>query len=47
MSMRIADIHATAIYSYIKNLNCPSWQKDQIIDTIIELTNKRIALSEN
>ncbi len=40
LSVKMANIHATAIYNYIKELNCPVWQKDKIIDMIIECVKK-------
>ena len=32
---RVAEVHADAVMTYIRNLNCPHWQKLKLIDAVI------------
>lgn len=39
---RVAEVHADAVLTYIQKLNCPTWQKIELLDAIIEDTKKKI-----
>ena len=36
LAQRIASVHANFVLQYIRKLNCPSWQKEQLLDAVIE-----------
>ena len=36
LAQRIASVHANFVLQYIRKLNCPSWQKEQLLDTVIK-----------
>lgn len=36
LARRVAAIHANFVLQYIRKLNCPSWQKEQLLDAVIE-----------
>ena len=36
LAQRIASVHANFVLQYIRKLNCPSWQKEQLLDAVIK-----------
>ena len=32
---RVAEVHADAMMTYVRKLNCPHWQKIKLIDAVI------------
>ena len=38
LSHRVSTVHANTVNQYIKNLNCPSAQKVQLLDAVIQST---------
>lgn len=47
MAKRVADIHATSVIRQIKDLNCPTSQKLELLDAVIETVKKRSREQEN
>ena len=41
LAKRVADVHAAAVNQRLKKLNCPSSQKLQLIDAVIDTVNAR------
>ena len=41
MAERVADVHADMVRQYIKKLNCPSEQKVQLLDAIIDFASSK------
>ncbi len=39
MAERVAGVHADMVRQYIKKLNCPSEQKVQLLDAIIDFAS--------
>ncbi len=37
---RVARVHADMVNQTLKNLNCPSYQKEQLLDAVIEAAYK-------
>ena len=42
LSKRVAQIHADAVTRRIKDLNCPTYQKLQLVDAIIQAIRNRM-----
>ena len=40
LAKRVADVHADMVNQYIKNLNCPSDQKVELLDAVIASAKK-------
>ena len=40
LAERVADVHADMVNQYIKNLNCPSDQKVELLDAVIASAKK-------
>ena len=36
LARRTADIHAETVLWHIQNLHCPAWQKQELLDKVIE-----------
>ena len=47
LAKRVADIHATSVIRQIKDLNCPTSQKLELLDAVIETVKKRSREQEN
>ena len=43
LAERVAGVHADMVNQYIKKLNCPSEQKVQLLDAVIESASKEKA----
>ena len=43
LAERVADVHASLVNQTIKKLNCPSEQKVQLLDAIIEDASRKRA----
>ena len=43
LAERVAGVHADMVNQYIKTLNCPSEQKVQLLDAVIESISKKKA----
>ena len=43
LAERVADVHASLVNQTIKQLNCPSEQKVQLLDAIIEDASRKRA----
>ena len=41
LANRISDIHAAAVIKRIKSLNCPTYQKLELLDAVIETVKER------
>ena len=41
MAGRVSDAHATAVTQRLKSLNCPTSQKLELLDAIIETVKER------
>jgi hypothetical protein len=41
LTKRVSEVHASAVIQRIKALNCPTKQKLELLDTIIEDARKR------
>ena len=41
LARRVADAHASAVIQQLKNLNCPTSQKLQLLDAVIADAKKR------
>ena len=41
LSKRVADVHATSVIQRLKALNCPTSQKQELLDAVIETVKKR------
>lgn len=41
MTKRVSEVHASAVIQRIKALNCPTKQKLELLDTIIDDAKKR------
>ena len=41
LAQRVADVHASHVIQYIKRLNCPTSQKLELVDAVIETVKKR------
>ena len=41
LAKRVADVHATAVIQRLKKLNCPTHQKQALLDAVINTTKKR------
>lgn len=39
---RMAIVHADAVLNSVQKLNCPTWQKNKLIDAIIEDAKKEV-----
>jgi len=40
LAQRVADVHAHAVFQRIKNLNCPTTQKQALLDAVIQTAKK-------
>jgi hypothetical protein len=38
---RVSDVHASAVIRQIKSLNCPTSQKQKLVDAVIDTVRKR------
>lgn len=47
LAKRVADIHATSVIRQIKDLSCPTSQKLELLDAVIETVKKRSREQEN
>lgn len=43
LSQRVASVHADLVNRYIQNLNCPSRQKEELLDAVIKTAKKKAA----
>ena len=41
LAKRVSDVHAAAVTQRIKSLNCPSSQKLELLDSVIETVKER------
>ena len=41
MARRVADVHATSVIQRLKALNCPTSQKLELLDAVIETVKNR------
>lgn len=41
LAKRVSDVHAVAVTQRIKSLNCPSSQKLELLDAVIETVKER------
>lgn len=41
LATRVAEVHADAVNRRIRELNCPSQQKSQLLDAVIDLAKQR------
>ena len=41
LTKRVADVHATAVAQRLKSLNCPTSQKLELLDAVIESAKQR------
>ena len=41
LARRVSDVHAAAVNQRLKSLNCPTNQKLQLLDAIIETTREK------
>ena len=41
LAKRVSDVHAAAVIQRIKSLNCPTSQKLELLDAVIETVKKR------
>ena len=41
LAKRVADVHATAVIQRLKRLNCPTHQKQALLDAVIDTAKKR------
>lgn len=41
LAKRVSDVHAAAVTQRIKSLNCPTSQKLELLDTVIETVKER------
>lgn len=47
LAKRVADVHADAVIRRIKNLNCPTSQKLELLDAVIATAKQRAAEKES
>lgn len=47
LAVRIADIHAAAVNYRIKSLNCPTYQKLELLNAVIQTVQERIQSGQN
>ena len=40
LAKRVADVHASAVIQRLKSLNCPTHQKQQLLDAIVDTIKK-------
>lgn len=41
LARRVSDVHATAVNQRLKSLNCPTQQKQELLDAVINTVNKK------
>lgn len=41
MAERVAEVHADFVLQYVRKLQCPSKQKEELIDAVIESAKER------
>ena len=41
LARRVSDVHAAAVNQRLKSLNCPTQQKLDLLDAVIETANQR------
>ena len=41
LAKRVADVHAASVIQRLKALNCPTHQKQELLDAVIETVKKR------
>jgi len=41
LAQRVSDVHAAAVNQRLKSLNCPTSQKQELLDAVIETAKKR------
>ncbi len=41
LARRVSDVHAAAVNQRLKSLNCPTNQKQELLDAVIETAKKR------
>ena len=46
LARRVSEVHADAVIRRIKELNCPTSQKLELLDAVIATANKRAAQKE-
>ena len=46
LARRVASVHADMVCQFIQKLNCPSEQKEQLFDAVIETAKKDMAAKE-
>lgn len=47
LAQRVADVHADFVHQYIKNLKCPSKQKEQLLDAVIKDASSNCDIESN
>lgn len=47
LARRVAEVHADAVVRRIKELNCPTSQKLELLDAVIATAKERAGLQEN
>jgi hypothetical protein len=41
LAKRVSDVHATSVIQRLKSLNCPTSQKLELLDAVIDTVKKR------
>lgn len=41
LARRVSDVHAEAVNQRLKSLNCPTQQKQELLDAVINTINKK------
>ena len=41
LARRVSDVHAAAVNQRLKSLNCPTQQKQELLDAVINTINKK------
>lgn len=47
LQKRIARIHAQFVLQYVEKLNCPQWQKEQLIDAVADTVSQQSKPGQN
>lgn len=47
LAQRVSDVHAAAVNQRLKSLNCPTSQKQELLDAVIETVRMRCAATSD
>ena len=47
LARRVSDVHAATVNQWLKSLNCPTQQKHELLDAVIETVRMRCATTSD